>query len=92
MLSFSTSGGKYLKAVLQENGSAIPRIHSLAELLALITKIDESFIQIQESAIALEGYAVHFRYPGLSADKSDAKAALSASKQICAFAREKLGW
>lgn len=82
---------KYLKAVLQESGIPIPRIHSLAELLAIISKLDASFLLIQADAIVLEGYAVQFRYPGLSADKSEAKAALSAAKQLCAFVRIKLG-
>lgn len=38
---------KYLKAVLQEGGNPIPRLHSLAELLALIAKSDASFLLLQ---------------------------------------------
>ncbi len=82
---------KYLKAVLQESGIPIPRIHSLAELLALISKSDGNILQIQPDAIVLEGYAVQFRYPGLSADKAEAKAALSAAERIRSFVRIKLG-
>jgi HEPN domain-containing protein len=59
---------KYMKAVLQENGMPIPRIHSLADLLVLITKIDPGYLAIQADANVLEGYAVQFRYPGLSAN------------------------
>ena len=59
---------KYLKAVLQENGRSIPRIHSLAELLAMILKDDPSFLLIQNDLSVMENYAVQFRYPGLSAD------------------------
>ena len=33
---------KYLKAVLQEIGSLVPRTHSLAELVALVLKHDPS--------------------------------------------------
>jgi HEPN domain-containing protein len=33
---------KYLKAVLQENGQRIPKIHFLLELLAMILKFDGS--------------------------------------------------
>lgn len=69
----------------------MPRIHSLAELLAIISKLDASFLLIQANAIVLEGHAVQFRYPGLSADKAEAKAALSAAKQLCSFVRIKLG-
>jgi hypothetical protein len=39
----------------------------------------------------MEGYAVQYRYPGLSADKSEAKAALSAAKRVRTFAKIKLG-
>jgi len=82
---------KYIKAVLQENGLPIPRVHSLADLLALIGKIDPSYLSIQPQLIVMEGYAVQFRYPGLSADKSEAKEALQASDQVRAFVRGKLG-
>ena len=38
---------KSMKAVLQEHGMSIPRIHSLADLLALIAKNDVGFMIIQ---------------------------------------------
>jgi len=82
---------KYIKAVLQENGLPIPRVHSLADLLALIGKMDPSYLSIQPQLIVMEGYAVQFRYPGLSADKIEAKEALQASDQVRAFVRGKLG-
>jgi HEPN domain-containing protein len=81
---------KYLKAIIQESGMPIPRIHSLAELLALISKREADIMLIQEDAIVLEGYAVQFRYPGLSADRTEAKAALSAAERICLFGQKKL--
>jgi HEPN domain-containing protein len=82
---------KYMKAVLQEMGIAIPRIHSLADLLALISKTEPSFMQVQADAAVLEGYAVQFRYPGLSANKADAKTALTAANNVSLFTRKKLG-
>jgi HEPN domain-containing protein len=82
---------KYLKAILQEGGTAIPRIHSLADLLALISKYDSSILIVQNDAIVLEGYAVQFRYPGMSADKAEAKAAISSAERLCTFVRAKLG-
>jgi HEPN domain-containing protein len=85
------SAEKYLKAVLQENGRTIPRIHGLAELLALILKDDPTFILIQTDLNVLESYAVQFRYPGLTADKVEAKTALSAAEQVRMFVRNKLG-
>jgi len=81
---------KYLKAVLQENSVSIPRLHSLAELLALVSKLDGSYFLIQTDLNTMEGYAVQFRYPGLSADKAEAKAALQASKRVRGFVRDKL--
>ncbi|MBN2549260.1 MAG: HEPN domain-containing protein [Anaerolineales bacterium] len=82
---------KYMKAVLQESSPPIPRIHSLAELLALIIKSDASFMLIQADLNALEGYAVQFRYPGLSANKGEAKAAVGAAERVRSFIRVKLG-
>jgi len=82
---------KYLKAVLQENGLPIPRLHSLADLLALIGKIDPSYLPIQSHLIVMEGYAVQFRYPGLSADKTEAKEALQAGDHVRSFIRAKMG-
>ena len=81
---------KYLKAFLQERNEPIPRLHSLAELLALIIKFDPSFVLIQTDLNIMEGYAVQFRYPGLAAEKIEAKAALSASERVRNFVRVKL--
>ena len=39
----------------------------------------------------LEGYAVQFRYPRLSANKAEARVALSAAERICSFVRKNLG-
>jgi len=82
---------KYLKAVLQENGSPVPRIHNLADLLALVSKIDSSYLMIQIDLNIMETYAVQFRYPGMSADRDEAKLALSAAGQVRSFVRSKLG-
>ena len=82
---------KYLKAVLQENAKSIPRIHSLAELLALVSKIDPSYLMVQVDLNIMETYAVQFRYPGMSADRDEAKAALSAAGRVRSFVRAKIG-
>jgi hypothetical protein len=63
----------------------------LAELPALLAKSDAGFLLIQADATVLEGYAVQFRYPGLSAKKAEARTALSAAERICSLVREKLG-
>jgi HEPN domain-containing protein len=46
---------KYLKAVLQENAKSIPRIHSLAELLALVSSRFKHHGDLCR-AISLSGY------------------------------------
>lgn len=66
-------------------------MHSLAELIALIGKQDPDIFVIQGEAMILEGYAVQFRYPGLSAEKAEAEAALSAAVRIGSYFRKKLG-
>jgi HEPN domain-containing protein len=78
-----------LKALLQEWGIPIPRIHSLMELLAVISKSDADILLIQTDANVLETYAVQFRYPGMTSDKFEAKQALDASGRICSFIRMK---
>jgi len=45
---------KYLKAALQENGNPIPRIHSLADWLAMVSKIDSSYLMIQVDLNVME--------------------------------------
>lgn len=82
---------KYLKAVLQDRGMMIPRTHSLLELVALVSKNEASFLFIQSDANALEGFAVQFRYPGITADRSEAKLALDAAHRLCGFIRLKFG-
>lgn len=82
---------KCLKAMLQENGAEIPRIHSLADLLALVSKHDASCLFLQSDLNVVEGYAVQFRYPGQSADKTEAKVALTAAERVWEFTRSKFG-
>jgi HEPN domain-containing protein len=82
---------KYLKAVLQEIGLPIPKIHKLTELFALCLKIDSSYQKLYVDLTTLEDYAVIFRYPGAQADKSQAKAAYKAAKVVRNFVRDKLG-
>jgi HEPN domain-containing protein len=82
---------KYLKAFLQETNTVVPRTHSLADLLALILKLNTSFRLIQSDLNVMEGYAVQYRYPGQLADKMDAKAAFQAARATRQFIRRELG-
>jgi HEPN domain-containing protein len=82
---------KYLKAVLQENGERIPKIHFLLELLALVLTFDGSYEFLKADLQVLEDYAVRFRYPGHFAEKDEAQAAYAAAGTVRKFARQKLG-
>lgn len=82
---------KYLKAILQENGKRIPKIHFLLELPELILKFDGSFELLKTDLEVLEDYSVRFRYPGHFAEKDEAQAAYAAAGTVRKFARQKLG-
>lgn len=81
---------KYLKAVLQSEGTHIPKIHNLMELMLLCAQIDSTFEMLRADLIVMERYSVRVRYPGNSADKSDAQAAYHAAKIVREFIRTKL--
>ena len=82
---------KYLKAVLQEKGKRIPKIHFLLELLGLLLKFDTSFEFLKADLEVLEDYSVRFRYPGDFAVKGNAQAAYAAARTTRKFIRQKLG-
>ncbi len=81
---------KYLKAYLQENGYLIPKTHILMDLLALCIKIQPAFQIIRADLNILEGYAINFRYPGESADLSEAKIAFKTASIAREFIRQQL--
>jgi HEPN domain-containing protein len=80
-----------LKAVLQDEGERIPKIHFLLELLGMILKFDGSYEFLKADLQALEDYSVRFRYPGHFAEKDEAKAAYTAVETVRKFVRQKLG-
>ena len=82
---------KYLKAILQENGKRIPKIHYLLELLVLILEFDGSYEFLKADLEVLEDYAVRFRYPGDLAEKDEAQSAYAAAGTVRKFIRQKLG-
>lgn len=67
---------KYLKAVLQEQGAPIPKIHDLANLLELCRLDPISVLLDRDGLVSLTRFATHFRYPGESASAEDAKQAI----------------
>ena len=75
---------KYLKSRLAEAGIAFPKTHDLVALLKLVEPVEPGFVTLREKVDGLSHYAVDFRYPGESATKEDARAALA----NCRVARE----
>lgn len=82
---------KYLKAVLQENERHIPKIHNLVELMLLCEEIDSSYEMLRADLVTMERFAVHTRYPGVTAEKEDAQSAYAAAGTVRKFVRQKLG-
>ena len=85
------SAEKYLKALVQELGLVVPRIHHLEKLLALVSTHDASLAKLRRTVAALNRYAVDFRYPGEDATKRQAKAALRHAEKVRTVLRAKLG-
>ncbi len=82
---------KYLKAFLQEHGAPFPRTHSLIELLELCLPLDASFEFLRDLLVALDRYAVSYRYPGEAAGKDEARLAFRAVTSVRRFVSDKLG-
>jgi HEPN domain-containing protein len=81
---------KYLKAFLFKNRVDFPKIHNLIELLELCLTIDSSLEESREFLDRLEDYAVLYRYPGASADQSDAQIAFHDAEKVRRTMRSKL--
>jgi HEPN domain-containing protein len=82
---------KYLKAFLFKNSIDFPKTHSLRELLELCLPLDTSLDLQRDLLIHLDRYAVHYRYPGVSAEKEEAKKAVHLARQFRTVLRQKLG-
>ena len=81
---------KYLKALLQESGIPIPRTHHLEKLVDLLPP-DPVWAGIRPRLIALNPYAVEFRYPGMTANKAALRDAMAACRAVRTHARFLLG-
>lgn len=71
---------KYLKALLIQNQIEFNRVHDLEILLNAALVLDPLLNALRPDAQLLTQYAVSFRYPGESADKSEAKEAVLAMR------------
>ncbi len=82
---------KYLKAVLQKYEIPFRKIHDLEILLQSCLKLFPLWQIMQDDMALLTQYAIHFRYPGESADKTEAKLAVDAMKRCRIEIREEFG-
>ncbi|PZR98407.1 MAG: DNA-binding protein [Candidatus Chloroheliales bacterium] len=85
------SAEKYLKAYLQENNVAFPKIHDLRKLLRRCLRVDGSFSVPRSVVKQLDEYELRFRYPGDDATLVEAEAGYRAATQIRDVVRSKLG-
>jgi HEPN domain-containing protein len=82
---------KYLKARMIERGLSISRTHDLEALLNLLLPAEPQLVTLRQAARHLSDMAVEVRYPGISADREDAKEALHAAETIRAAVRTAFG-
>lgn len=73
---------KYLKARLVEAGLPFARTHDLLVLHQLVLQAEPTWQELQSFLISLNPYAIGYRYPGLTATKADAKAALKDCQEV----------
>jgi HEPN domain-containing protein len=85
------SAEKYLKALLQELGLAVPRTHDLEDLLDLLLPHDATLAPLRRGLKSLTGYAVEFRYPGVRATTRRMQAALRQAERVRRELRVRLG-
>ncbi len=82
---------KYLKALLEERGMSIPKTHDLGLLLTLLKPHYPTLGALSRGLNFLSDFAVDVRYPGASAKKRQAVAALRWMEKVRTVVRDLLG-
>jgi HEPN domain-containing protein len=82
---------KYLKALMEEVGLTVPRTHNLISLLPLLKPHHPSLRSFRRGLDFLTRFAVETRYPGDSASRRQAMAALRWADLVRTAARSLLG-
>jgi HEPN domain-containing protein len=82
---------KYLKALLQELGLPVPKIHDLDDLLDDLLPHDPTLAALRAGLNRLTEYAVDYRYPGVHATSRRTRSALRVSQQVRQSIRKRLG-
>lgn len=73
---------KYLKALLQEAVTPFGKTHNLSLLLDLLKDQYPALELIRPTLAMLNAYAVEYRYPGESADKTVARQAVKMAEEV----------
>ena len=82
---------KYLKGRLHEEGIAFPKTHDLLAILDLLLPAEPLWASLRPNLSLLRNYAVAFRYPGDSADKAEAREAMTLCRTVRETVRPSLG-
>jgi HEPN domain-containing protein len=82
---------KYLKALLQDLGAAIPKTHNLKDLLKLLLPRDATLAPLRRGLDSLTRYAVEFRYPDWRTTTRQMNAALRHTERVRRELRQRLG-
>ena len=80
-----------MKARLVEAGKPAPRTHDLPALLDAVLPVEPLWEAFRPQCDTLTSYAVVFRYPGESATRAMAKAALADCRSFRRELRRSLG-
>ena len=83
---------KYIKGRLEEAGIAFRKTHDLIEVLNQATAVEPGWNKLRKELRLLNKYSVTHRYPGGgSADKAEAKEAVTACRKVRRAVRLALG-
>lgn len=82
---------KYLKARLQEAGTAFPKTHDLEALLELLLPVEPTWVACRADLAFLSRFAVENRYPGVAASADEAADARRGCTALRSAIRQSLG-
>ena len=88
---YQQAAEKFLKAVLQELGQAIPYTHDLRRLINLLLPTNTAWRRLRRGAPQLTRYAGEYRYPGITATRRQARAAFTKALAFRELTRRQLG-
>jgi HEPN domain-containing protein len=91
LLPLPQSSETYLKALLQERGLIIRRVHDLDDLWMLLVPRDAALRPLRRGLLFLSQFAVVYRYPGANATKRQAQAAIRWAERVRREVRMRLG-